>query len=486
MSLDDSPTSERRLGIRYRLEEPDGSWWELGWDRPLGTFYAQHYRPDAEGHEHVTTDLGNGLSEIPTTAHLSQQISKPIPVDVARELDADAAAFPFVSPPRVMAAPDMLVLTPDPDTGATSTAQLAAWEASLRRWEDRLTGWAHSLYAQQGIEPRWSLPATPATDALRSLHAAAGEADVATFATGVGIEPRLVEDLLAGRRANLDVNQIAQVCEGLHCSPYDLWSAEQARTVLHAYGPEHWPRHIEPLDDIRTPSPADEFVQRRLEAQAADQLRVTDLPTRPHLPPPDTQQVGVSATCYRRVALLASEPNGVTRVVSDASDASPDADYHFAFRQITEPRPVTAPDNTEPVDNPSTAGWDVDPHLAALADRFRVQAWLPDVDLVRFVGPDGTESWLGRDPAREAWEEWNDPRRYYPGPPTDVLDPADYTDPNPTTPDVHAVTDDDVSGVPGPVDVDQRPELGYGITYDRSALDDDPYRLHESAPDLGL
>jgi hypothetical protein len=485
MSVDDSHTSERRMGARYRLEEPDGSWWELGWDRPLGTFYAQHYRLDAEGNEHMVTDVGNGLSELPTTTSLAQEIGRPVPDDTARELAADAAVFPFATPPRVMAAPDMLVLTPDPHTGATSAAQLAAWEASLRRWEDRLTGWSQSLYTQQGVEPRWSLPAAPATDALRSLRADAGDNDVATFATGVGLDRRLVEDLLAGRLTELDVNQIAQVCEGLHCSPYDLWGTEQARSVLHVYGPERWPRYIEPLDEDRTPSPADEYVRHRLEADAADHLRLTDPSAPPQQGQLDTHDASMSATCYRRVALLASEPTGATRVVSDASDASPDAEYHFAFRQVTEPRPLTAED-IEPRESPSPTGWEVDPRLAAVADRCRVQPWLPAVDLVRFVGPDGTESWLGWDPARQAWEEWDDPRRYYPGPPTDVLEPAGYTEPNPTTPHLQPVTDDDMSGVAGPVEFDERPGLGYGITEDRSALDDDPYRLHESGPHLEL
>jgi hypothetical protein len=483
MSPNESPTNQRRLGVRYRLDEADGSWWELGWDRPLGTFYAQHYRLDPEGHEQMVTDLGNALSEIPNTAHLRQQIGQPIPADIAGELQADAATFPFVAPPRVMATPNMLVITPDPHTGATSAAQLAAWEASLRRWEDHLTDWAQSLYGQQGIEPHWSLPAAPASETLRSLHAATGQEDAATFATGVGLDHRLVEDLLAGKLPELDIDQIAQVCEGLHCSPYDLWGPEQARTVLHAYGPEHWPRHIQPLDEIRTPSPADQFVQR-LEAQAADQLRVTNPAPRPHRDPPDTQRVGMSATCYQRVALLASEVNGVTRVVADASHASPDADYHFAFHQITEPRPLTAPDDTKPVFSPSPTGWDVDDRLAAVADRFRAQPWLPAVDLVRFVGPDGTETWLGWDPAREAWEEWDDPRRYYPGPPTDVLDSAGYTDPNPNTPKLQAVINDDASGVPGAVEFDERPDLGYSTTDDRASLDDDPDRLYESGPDL--
>jgi hypothetical protein len=485
MSLDESSTSDRRLGVRYRLAEPDGSWWELGWDRPLGTFYAQHYRLDPEGHEHMVTDLGNGLSEIPTTARLGQRLGKPVPAEMVRELEADAAAFPFVTPPRVMAAPDMLVLTPDPDTGATSAAQLGAWEASLRRWEDHLTGWAHTLYAQQGIEAHWSLPAAPVTDALRTLRTVAGEEDMASFATGVGLDRRLADDLLTGKLAELDINQITQVCEGLHCSPYDMWGADQARTVLHAYGPEHWPRYIEPLDEIGKRSPADEFVQRRLETQAADQLRVTDPPT-PHPPPSKGQEGPMSATCYKRVALLASEPNGVTRVVSDASDASPHADYHFAFRQITEPRPVAAPDGTQPVDSPSPTGWDIDPRLAAAADRFRAQPWLPAIDLVRFIHPDGTDTWLGWNANSEAWEEWDDPRRHYLGPPTDVLDPAGHTDPNPATLRLDGVNHHDLAGVPGPVEFDERPDLGYGTADGGTAPAEDLYRLHECGPDLGI
>jgi hypothetical protein len=74
---------------------------------------------------------------------------------------------------------------------------------------------------------------------------------------------------------------------------------------------------------------------------------------------------------------------------------------------------------------------DADPTLAATAESFRNVPWLPEVDLVRFVDENGREEWLGWNPEASGWEAWDDPRTDYPGDPTDVLDPAGFTDPVP-------------------------------------------------------
>jgi hypothetical protein len=274
-------------------------------------------------------------------------------------------------------------------------------------------------------------------DALRNLqNDMAADSDLATFATGLGLDAALVEDLRTDRLPeSLDIGQVSRVCEALRCSPYDLWGPDLAQRILHAYGPEQWPTHIEPLADGRELSrPHDEFIARRLDADVA---RITDASTPPSPNPGgrdlcDGLPPRVSAVCYRREGLLAEEPGGAIREVDSTSDASPAGEaYHFRFRQVTEPRDVLLYPPTG-IGEAAPAGHDADPVLANTAESFRKLPWLPNVDLVRFVDADGRQEWLGWNPEPGAWEAWEDPRTHYPGDPTDVLDAAGFTDPAPT------------------------------------------------------
>ena len=45
----------------------------------------------------------------------------------------------------------------------------------------------------------------------------------------------------------VDLAHVRQACEGLGCTPYDLWGTYGARSVAHAYGPAEWPAHTEAL-----------------------------------------------------------------------------------------------------------------------------------------------------------------------------------------------------------------------------------------------
>src|SRR5436305_4300743 len=94
---------DRPLGTRYRLDEPDGSWWELGWDRPLGTFYAQQYRHVGDvpsANEELVAWHGGRPSELSSVAALAARLPVPIPDDAAHELRRDADAHPHtVDPP---------------------------------------------------------------------------------------------------------------------------------------------------------------------------------------------------------------------------------------------------------------------------------------------------------------------------------------------------------------------------------------------------
>jgi hypothetical protein len=329
---------------------------------------------------------------------------------------------------------DMLVITPDPADGSARQAELTRWEARLRAQEHQLEAWAASLSTQRSVEPAWTLPTAPFVAALRNLQTdMAGDSDLATFATGLGLGSALVEDLRADRLpAQLDIDQISQICEALRCSPYDLWGPDLAQRILHAYGPERWPSHIEPLADGREfPSHAEELLARRLDAHVEAHVASASLeaPVETNSPEPDEKPPRVSAVCYRREGLLAQDPSGAIREVDSHSDSSPHVEaYHYTFRQVTEPRdvllyPLTGMGESAP------ASADANPTLANTAESFRNLPWLPEVDLVRFVDENGRQEWLGWNPDTGTWEAWDDPRADYPGDPTDVLDPAGYTVP---------------------------------------------------------
>src|ERR671911_269829 len=42
-------SSDRPMGTRYRIDLADSTWWELGWDKPLGTFFATRLADPDDG-----------------------------------------------------------------------------------------------------------------------------------------------------------------------------------------------------------------------------------------------------------------------------------------------------------------------------------------------------------------------------------------------------------------------------------------------------
>ncbi len=120
-------------------------------------------------------------------------------------------------------------------------------ERALAEREARLNARAAALQAAGGVEPVWSLPSGPVARQIRALILETGD-DVATVARGIGVEAEWAAGVLVGDIGEVDLDHIQRVCEGLHCSPYDLWGVNGGRGVAHAYGPELWPRYLEPLD----------------------------------------------------------------------------------------------------------------------------------------------------------------------------------------------------------------------------------------------
>jgi len=261
--------------------------------------------------------------------------------------------------------------------------------------------------------------------------------EVEEFARGINIDPTFTDRLLTGRIAELRVDQIGMVCEALHCSPYDLWGPDLARTILHAYGPERWPRHIEPLDADRTVRTTDDaFLRRRLDARAAEMAgpiaavvagtsAVEETREQDEEHPAATYEL----TCYRRVAVLAVSPDGIAVVRDPMAAPDPGVEYHFSFRQVAEPQVATLPLGASAFATGPLPGFDTAPELATAAEDLRRQPWLAETELVRIADSStGAEQWLGWDSDARSWQTWDDPRTYYPGDPTDVLDAGEFAD----------------------------------------------------------
>ena len=144
---------------------------------------------------------------------------------------------------------------------------VVAWAAELEQEEQRLQRWAVQLAEREravarseqrvrseelawtgrpDIAPSWSLPAEPVARELRAVMTDA-DCTVEGAAREFGLDEAWARDVVAGRITTVDVPHVQQVCEAWSCTPYDFWGTEAARTIVHAYPPELWPRHIAPL-----------------------------------------------------------------------------------------------------------------------------------------------------------------------------------------------------------------------------------------------
>ncbi len=126
-------------------------------------------------------------------------------------------------------------------------AALDAREHELDRRELRTNTWEASLRHDVGeTEARWTLPAEPVKLQIEALLVQT-QNDLPTVARGINVEPEWAAGVMDGTITEVDLDHVQRLCEGLHCTPYDFWDAESGRSIVHAYGPELWPRYIEPL-----------------------------------------------------------------------------------------------------------------------------------------------------------------------------------------------------------------------------------------------
>jgi hypothetical protein len=141
------------------------------------------------------------------------------------------------------------------------------WARELEQEESRLQRWAAQLAERERrvgqtevrqqrerrawgerpeVTPAWSLPAEPVARELRAVMSDAA-CTVEGAAREFGLEESWARDVVAGIVKTVDVPHVQQVCEAWSCTPYDFWGTEVARSIVHAFPPELWPRHIAPL-----------------------------------------------------------------------------------------------------------------------------------------------------------------------------------------------------------------------------------------------
>jgi hypothetical protein len=125
-------------------------------------------------------------------------------------------------------------------------AALEGREQELDRRELRVDAGLAAWQAETRVEPRSSLPVEPVRVQIEELVRGTGD-DLATVARGMNIEPEWAAGVLGGSIAEVDVDHVQRLCEGLRCTPHDFWGAEDANGIMEAYRPELWPQWIEPL-----------------------------------------------------------------------------------------------------------------------------------------------------------------------------------------------------------------------------------------------
>ena len=119
-------------------------------------------------------------------------------------------------------------------------------EQRLREREARVDAMAVAVGLVPVVGRATSLPAEPVRRQLEALVIDTGDG-VDELARSSGIDSGWAAGVAPGAIPQVDLPHVRQVCEGLRCTPYDLWGPGAARSITHAYGPDAWPADVEPL-----------------------------------------------------------------------------------------------------------------------------------------------------------------------------------------------------------------------------------------------
>jgi hypothetical protein len=246
---------ERRVVPHVAVSSPAGLAWGYIGNGPADT--ARSILADASRSEHVTEAL---------YAEFQDQVVDRLPRNAPFELPvaevrgwlrghgAETPASPGQEPEvRRLPTTDVEVFEWAHDLErremdlARCEARLLDRERALTQGERRLANEQAAWGQEHPTAPAWHLPAEPVAEELRSIMADTGDG-IDDCAKGLGVDVAWARDVLDGRITEIDLPHVQDVCEALHCTPYDFWGLDAGRAIAHAYGPELWPRFIEPLD----------------------------------------------------------------------------------------------------------------------------------------------------------------------------------------------------------------------------------------------
>lgn len=132
---------------------------------------------------------------------------------------------------------------------ATLDARSKALDARERALAEREARLDARIAEHSAPAPAWSVSAGPAARQILNLMVETGD-ELVTVARGIGVEAEWAAGVVSGAITDIDLDHVQRLCEGLHCTPYDLFGASAGRSIAHAYGPELWPRYVEPLEPL--------------------------------------------------------------------------------------------------------------------------------------------------------------------------------------------------------------------------------------------
>jgi 2'-5' RNA ligase len=167
---------DRPSGARYRLEGNDGTWWEMGWNRRLATFYAQRFRSAAgpDGPHRMLTWHGNVDGDLRDVSDLEQAVGRRLDSETAAELSIDKSYFPNPGRPPFLSWADELEAEETQEQTMAKTLLYEQWiEADHRRAVPHLDYGIHWTGAEPN-EPddRRRLSWVPDTGELYTVDAA--------------------------------------------------------------------------------------------------------------------------------------------------------------------------------------------------------------------------------------------------------------------------------------------------------------------------
>lgn len=127
---------DRPSGPRYRLDSGDGTWWEMGWDRRLVSFYGQRFRSSAgpDGPHRMLAWHGTAHGELRDVPDLESALGRRLDSETAADLSIDKTYFPNPGRPPFLSWADELEAEATQEQAMAKDLRYEQWiEADERR-----------------------------------------------------------------------------------------------------------------------------------------------------------------------------------------------------------------------------------------------------------------------------------------------------------------------------------------------------------------